>query len=172
MDGIRSANKVDPEPQDLAADRSEDGSPTVLPDFLTISSQYVASDSFRRIVEEFEPGVHQFIPITLRDSEFRPFEARYWFVNVLTMCDAVLKSDALGELRKMGMVPDREEAFAKYGSTYEFVDASKTAGKHLWRTPGFTWDLYFSDELYLGILAARLHKLDVWRAIEVNVRAG
>jgi hypothetical protein len=171
QDGIVSARKVEPVPQDIVADRCRDFAPAVPPDFITISSLYVASDSFRRIVEEFEPGVHQFIPVTLRDSESRPIESPYWFVNVLTVCDAALRSSALPELERLGRIPGRAEAVARYGSSVNFVDASLTSGKHLWRTPGFAWDVLFSDELYLRIRAARLRKLTVWRAIEVDVGA-
>ena len=171
MAGIRTATRVDPEPHDLTADLYQDAPATELPDFIMISSQYVASDRFRQIVEEFEPGLHQFIPIMLRDAEFRPIESPYWFLNVLTVRDAVLRNAALTELKKSGTIPDREEILAKYGSTHEFIDSSMTVGKQLWRNSAFTWDLFLSDELYRQICSAGPHKLDVWRAIEVNISA-
>jgi len=171
MSGIRSATRVEPEPHDLIADRWQDDPATELPDFLTISSQYVASDKFRRIVEELEPGLHQFIPVALQDAEYRPIESTYWFVNVLTVRDAVLRNAALTELKASGKIPGREK-LAKYGSTHEFIDSSMTAGRHLWRNSGSTWDLFLSDELYRRICAAGLHRLDVWRAIEVDIEAG
>lgn len=42
---------------------------------------FVVSERFRRFVEDFEPGVHQFIPVQVwRDKEGERVEPYYWFV--------------------------------------------------------------------------------------------
>jgi hypothetical protein len=133
-----------------------------IPDFLTIASKHVASDGFRQLVEELEPGVHQFIPVTLYDRDDIPVDRPYWLLNPQVVVDVELKSERLEELRREGRVPSREEAHARYGRRYLFAERSAIEGRHFWRiSRDFMPDLYFSDELIRRVRLARLRKLSL-----------
>ena len=60
-----------------------------LPDVFVLSSGWGVSDLVRDMVEELEPGVHQFLPaeITAKGRE-RP-EKRYWFLHICNRVDAI-----------------------------------------------------------------------------------
>ena len=60
-----------------------------LPDLTTAAGCYIVSERLRALIEELEPGVHQFIPIELyRAREKVSFTRCYWFV-VCSRIDSV-----------------------------------------------------------------------------------
>lgn len=78
-----------------------DGAPTrawwsgrgkyALPDFAAILGYQVVSEDFRALIEEFEPGVHQFIPVDVyktRDGE-EVWGTWYW----LNICNRIDSTD-------------------------------------------------------------------------------
>ncbi|GAB2176323.1 imm11 family protein [Dongia sp. agr-C8] len=164
---IRNGARVDPVPVMVARRRDDDDYVRgAIPDFLTIASKHVASEGFRQVVEELEPGLHQFIPVTLYDRGEIPVGKPYFIVNALTIMDVLLKSARIAELRAAGMAPSREELIARGDSSYEMAERSAVEGRHLWR-PTFPTDLFFSDQLMLQIRRARLRKLTAFHVYEV-----
>ena len=62
-----------------------------MPDFAAILGYQVVSDAFRALIEEFEPGVHQYIPVDVyktRDGEER-WGTWYW----LNICNRIDSTD-------------------------------------------------------------------------------
>jgi hypothetical protein len=139
-----------------------------IPDFLTIASNHVASDGFRQVVEELEPGLHQFIPVTLYDRDDYPVARPYWLVNPHVVMDVELTSERREELRRTGRAPSREEAREQHGSRFVYAERSAIEGHHFWRISRQSMpDLYFSDELIRRVRRARLRKLSLHRVIAV-----
>lgn len=52
-----------------------------LPDFFRMPGSNAASNRFRDLVETFEPGVHFFHPITLKEKNGSPIEAEYYIFS-------------------------------------------------------------------------------------------
>ncbi|MEC9067299.1 MAG: DUF1629 domain-containing protein [Pseudomonadota bacterium] len=54
----------------------------VIPPILGLCAFYLISDSWRQVIEEFEPGVHQFkhVPLTFKDGS--PLEERCYAMNI------------------------------------------------------------------------------------------
>ena len=50
------------------------------------------SDKVRQIIEEFEPGLHQFFPVELQAKDRTPYTDKYFIFNACTTIDAVLDS--------------------------------------------------------------------------------
>ena len=64
---------------------------------------------FRDLVEEFEPGVHQFIPISLKRKDGTPIEGEYFIFNCCQLLGAVLVNETkCGEWRKVVAGPDED----------------------------------------------------------------
>jgi hypothetical protein len=166
---IRSLSRVEPIP-DLVAVPIETVAELPLPALLTINSQYVANQIFKDMVEELEPGLHQFIPVKIRTSRSSSAgEVTYWIVNVLKRIDAVHDGTTVTRLRELGRIPSRERAREMFGPSYNFVDKAAVADSHLWRSDhAFTKDLYFSEELMRRIQAAKLDGMTPRRAIEID----
>jgi hypothetical protein len=166
---LRKGDRVDPVPELVARRRGQhDYVLGPIPDFLTIASQHVASDGFRRVVEDLEPGVHQFIPVTLYDRGDVAVGRPYWVVNPQVTLDVELKGARVTELRLAGRAPSREEAIELFGSNFIYAERSAIAGRHFWRgSRSFQTDLYFSDELVRRVRRARLRKLTPSRVIEI-----
>ena len=51
-----------------------------VPDVETQHGMVVVPERFREIVEQFEPGVHQFLPVAYVDRAGKPVAQRYYFV--------------------------------------------------------------------------------------------
>lgn len=51
-----------------------------VPDIETVHGALVVSEKFRQIVERFEPGIHQFLPVNYLDRQGMVLVKRYVFV--------------------------------------------------------------------------------------------
>lgn len=67
-------------------------------DVMRIHHCAVVSERFKRIVEEFEPGVHQFFPVTLNRKNGAPYDEAYFIFHPTQNAPCVLLSKCdLGE---------------------------------------------------------------------------
>jgi hypothetical protein len=95
------------------------------------------SERFRRIVEELEPGVHQFFPLTILQRSGTPFDEKYYILNVCQDFEAQLYPD----LSKRVFLDERfnppqvnYEPRIRYYDGEQVFSRSTIAGRHLWRS--------------------------------------
>ena len=51
------------------------------PEPLEVLPGFVVNDRFKALVEDFEPGMHQFVPVEVyRDKKGQPISGYYWFI--------------------------------------------------------------------------------------------
>jgi hypothetical protein len=188
--------RVDPQPVNLTAMRAShpDVEHPGLPDLLTVGSLPVVCDAFRQIVQELEPGKHQFIPIALYDEAEHPLPGTYWVMNVLEVRDCLISPD---QIRKWDAARQAMPEMAEFwrprytgGSMKEraaldlsrpedrvpslkvvYVDRSCIGGLHLWRPKRHMYwiDFFLSDELIQRVENAKLRKLRVTPVVEMSV---
>ena len=85
----------------------------------------LVSDAFKDIIENHEPGVHQFFPIEVvyRDGTFA---RQMYFFNICNRLDTMDRERATAELRKGTMWDPRTGAFVfsldKVGSAHAWID--------------------------------------------------
>ncbi len=59
-------------------------------DIMQVSGAYVLSDRFRAIIEDAEPGVHDFFPIEVKRKDGSPLEESYFLVGIKQFFPCVL----------------------------------------------------------------------------------
>lgn len=188
------AERIDPEPTGFRAIRS--GHPDIkhpgLPDLLAAGSIPVVCDTFRQIVQELEPGTHQFIPTTLHDEREQLLPGSYWVMNVLQVRDCIITVERIRRWDAEGhILPDLvdywRQRYAGPTTTKKldlsrsenrtpstkvvYVDRSRIQGLHLWRPKrSMYWiDFFFSDELLQRVTRAKLRKLTARPVVEMSV---
>jgi hypothetical protein len=117
------------------------------PNVMPIYGQLGVCDAFRDIVEEFEPGVHEFFPIEICEKPDGPAVVRYHILNICNRLQSVVFDDAV-IVRETGLPGDRARVWAlgTPGRKLSFHKAAIT-GKHLWRDSGALVWKFMSDEL-------------------------
>lgn len=119
-------------------------------------------EDVRALIERFEPGKHQFIPLSLLDTTGRAAPFRYAYLNILEWFDAIIVSKSAVEWR--------HSLYTYAGEPHlEFIDfcvkdnsklvmsKPQIAGRHLWRGHRMMRGRYFcSDEFYAALKAQGL----------------
>lgn len=65
------------------------GGRLALPEILVLARVAIVCDRFRDLVERFEPGRHQFIPVGIQRGKTGPVIAEYNWFNICTRLDSV-----------------------------------------------------------------------------------
>lgn len=136
-----------------------------LPDFMMISESWVVCQTFKEIAEELEPKVHQYFPIRLHRRLKGVDCETYYFLNIRQSIDAIIyeESDIVWNNSNAGF------AVPHFGNDKPriLLEGSKTKGLHMWHgNKFFTQNVFFSDDLYQAVTAAKLKKLDAVHAEE------
>lgn len=107
-----------------------------LHEILPVGSELAISERLRDIIEAIDPGVHQYLPVTLMKTRTEPFEGHYWLLNICRLLDSVVMG--LG-----GQASNRETS-----TPFRTNRKAVFEGCHLWREEKYLLDVYFSDALY------------------------
>jgi hypothetical protein len=88
------------------------------------------NETFRLIVEEFEPGVHQFFPIQLKRKGGTPYEDKYYIFNACQSFDCRIvagRAVTWGE----SAVSEGRRYIINIGGPLQ-VSRPRIAGRHMW----------------------------------------
>jgi len=142
----------------------------VIPDFVVISGIRGMSREARDLVEEFEPGVHQFIPVNIVRKrgnkpivrlDGRVLDEPYYLFNCMVWLDTILldRSEVYKADIGNGVVtayPDLTKPEARIVLNREMI-----SGHHVWRgNLHFPERLFFSDQFATATLRKNLKKLE------------
>ncbi len=108
-------------------------------DLVGLYGWYGVNQRVREVIEELEPGIHQFIPTTVLKKNGEPFnDDTYYILNICQIVDAIIieESDVYKKEGKdfytgeyhYRLLPDPTLTFFMIQFDKELV-----AGKHLWR---------------------------------------
>ena len=143
-----------------------------LADVLPVVSRWGCSAEFREVVEAFEPGLHQFFPITIRRPNGSPIErldgrevgpGQYFILNALAHIDALLAGECIGP---------RGERRQSVGEVQRYTDdlcvsREAIAGRHLWLQQRFAAaHLFVSDPLLAALRERKLTGFHVQKVRE------
>jgi hypothetical protein len=115
------------------------------------------SQEVNDIVERLEPGVHQFLPVTLRNGKRgQTLEMPYYHMIVLTKIEAidVDRSESL-TYGRLGKRPPAASVGFSF-NPHVAIDAAAVQGHHLWRDPWMTMRFFMSDALFDALAKAKL----------------
>ena len=144
-----------------------------LPDVFGFKGSFMVCGDFRRIIEDFEPGVHQFFPVEVikKNRQPVPGNGRYYAFNVMQKFDSLLTArsnvqwidvDAEKFPGVMALHPGR-------GPLQIVLSRPQIAGRHVWRGDRLLGGaIYFSDQLVDALQAAKLKQLRYTYVREVD----
>ncbi len=115
-----------------------------LPQVWSNFQNFCGQQTFADLVEEFEPGVHELIPLTFRDTRTgREFPEQFFLLNIQTMLNSVVLDHPGVSVRYIG-----ERAYWREVSrqTPMVFHQNVVAGKHIWRDGGARLRIFMSDE--------------------------
>jgi len=128
---------------------------------------------FKDLVEEFEPGLHQFMPIALRDKQGEPIPDNFYIFNCAVAFDCVLVSETGVEVQQpVGEPPEyRLGSEIKYGGKI-VVSKPATEGHHLWMghhlRPSGSW-VFVSDEFYKELKKRKIKYVEALQLKEADI---
>jgi hypothetical protein len=117
---------------------------------------------FKDLVEEFEPGVHQFsAPVQLYYKDGTPCEKIYYCINMRRYLDHTIimeqsSGPTISYKGKTNMDPTQHDDTLT-------LNEAVIAGRHFWRARDFRNEWFCSDEFKRAIERAKLKKLDFTR---------
>ena len=151
-----------------------------IPDF-TKSRCITVSERAKSVIEQFEPGVHQFIPVDFQYANTDKWERRY-FLNVCHRIDSMDNEKATMVLKTVFVAP-RNANIYRWRPVSNFVSnneqhlipphlssatksklvfsRAKIGNKHLWFDKFLGYGPYLSDELGAAFTTAGLTGLDL-----------
>lgn len=129
------------------------GSPLL--DYDTSDAGRVVSQAFRDLVEEFDPGVHQFVPTAVEDHDGTPL-ATHCFMRILRPINAIRTEGS--DLRLVGLnSPYGDLASLHVNDLSKFsVYADWIKGFGAWREMRSRQESFFSEALWQRLQAAEL----------------
>jgi hypothetical protein len=138
--------------------------------FSSFDGIVIANDRMRRGLEELDPGVHQFIPITVYLKSKELAEGSWYILNVHYKQDSVV--DELSNVRPMShQQPNTRPMMVikfKRRDNQVTIDRSKLSGVNLWREAGYLGAYFLSDQLHSALSAQKIKFLSMKTVIEIN----
>ncbi|MCY1707284.1 imm11 family protein [Pannonibacter sp. SL95] len=128
-----------------------------VPDVFPMPASNAVHQRFKDLVEEFEPGVHQFFPLALRDKNGVPLPDPYYIFNCLVRLDAVLVAESGLSWGSEKIPEGRPESSISFDSQLVFSRPA-IAGHHLW-VGDYLWQhgkIYVSDAFYAELRARKI----------------
>ena len=102
-----------------------------VPDVFPMPGCNAVSQRFKDLVDEFEPGVHQFLPLNLRRESGSPIEENYYVFNCMISIDAILQKESG---LSWGVVEKLNLPFISIRKDKPIVMSSPAIeGRHLWK---------------------------------------
>lgn len=131
-----------------------------LPDVIQMPDCWAVCDTFRRIVEEFEPNIHQFFPIALlRGQKDAPPEV-YYLLNIRQCVDAIIPEESDVYWSKSTISGETTPVFNKVHPRIS-VRKGDIESIHLWRGHRyFRFHVFVSNLLFEAFQKLKIKKLD------------
>ena len=107
------------------------------------SRALVVRDDFRALVEELDPGLHQFLNINVMTNEGDPIAGDWFLMNVMHRQKTIIPTEDAAyphptNPERMGMIVKSRRNLV--------VDTSKLSPANLWREEGYRLELFVSDQ--------------------------
>lgn len=139
------------------------------PDVFPMPGCNAVSQRFKDLVEEFEPGMHQFFPLALRDRRGEPLAQPYYVFNCLVSLDAVLMAES-GLTWQFDGPPGKP--FPSINTSSKLVFSKPAiAGRHLWCLHYLRAGnrLFVSDAFYTELKARKIRFFQFAQHSELDI---
>ena len=177
--GLQSGRKVDPESygrkgEPIYSSGATEKPRKKIPAVMGKAGVFYVSDSFRRLVEEFEPGRHQFFPYELRNGPKGPkSDEPYFVLNIVNRANSIVLSE---ERKKKVYVPPNkylpEGGINRFHIQHDMDDIyslrkREIDGLHLWWEACISQGFFVSEAFLERFDALKLKKLERVHCLEV-----
>ncbi|NSX55129.1 imm11 family protein [Parasulfitobacter algicola] len=113
--------------------------------FMVQDGLYIVQKPFRDLIEQLDPGLHQFFPIEVRHRNGTPHDPPCYAINVTETRDSIV--DDQSTVDKFVTDPENTDKRIVYFKKDITIDPSKLTNIHLWREVRYPKSLLMSDEL-------------------------
>lgn len=134
-------------------------------DIFIVDYSVACTGRFKALVEEFEPGLHLFVPIDLQFDDGAAMPGEFYFFNCNVDVDCLLtdnKSYWFGEYGKriFPMMPSIQKR-----TSFEIsLSKPQIEGRHLWTGGVLGWNqLFVSDAFCEALRKGRFRAIEIWR---------
>ena len=123
------------------------------------------SERLKDIIESVEPGIHQYLPLLMLQRNGKPFEEKYFILNICQSFEADIFPDlSLRVFRKASSPFERPEV--QYYDGERLLSAPQIAGRHLWARSrpsfgtGSNTNAYMSETMFKAWKGAKVKYFD------------
>ena len=142
-----------------------------IPPLLGANSFYLVPERWRDVIEEFEPGIHQFkhIPLTLKDGSL--LEERFYAMNIRqALTDVADRERSTAPVKEFVNRPNRPYVFANTAdrpTVKVYFRKEKVSGYHLWCPREILiYHVAMSNELFARI--AQMGGMDLLDTLQIE----
>lgn len=127
----------------------------------------MVTETLKNVIEAFEPGVHQFWPMTIELPRNKTWPEQYYGLRIATFLDSFRPEESKGaSLTPVGERFD-SSGYKKFATSLAF-SKDVFAGHHLWREVNLVKpEMCMSDELQAAVAEKGLYLPSHWRSKEV-----
>jgi len=118
----------------------------------------IVSNELKSLIEEFDPGLHQFFPVEISLPAGREPETRYYIIIVTES-----KATIIPEMSKVSGPRHGKNYSIPVSETKTVFSSECQTGANIWREEGFRGRLFISDEIDQEIKARHLKFYKRWK---------
>ncbi|MBB1247910.1 imm11 family protein [Rhizobium sp. G21] len=136
--------------------------------FKTASGALIISEKLQALMEEMDPGTHQFMPITI-DNRAEP--GRWFILNIHAKQNSVV-DDQSDVRQSFGSPKNHEIMFFRYfpadkGHINATIDTSALGGLHVWRERRYPDSLLVSDAFQAELKKRKIEFFELRKARKI-----
>lgn len=133
----------------------------IFPDMINLGYFCGVSDRFRAVLEEFEPGLHQFSePADVRYKDGRPSEMTYYSFNPRVHLYNTLIIEQSTAHKGISEYTNKLELTPDYRDSVLVTDEAIIQGHHFWVAPDYYAHWFVSDALKKRLDAIKLKNIE------------
>jgi hypothetical protein len=123
-------------------------------DVFFVDSAVAVTGRFKRLVEEYEPGIHLFVPIELRFHDDTVMQGEYYFFNANVSIDCILTDNEDSWFRKTRFGDVRPTlVHIQHSSPIDIrLSVPAVRGRHLWTGGIVGWNQLFVSNVFAKVL--------------------
>ncbi len=132
--------------------------------FLSVNGLFIVKGEIREILENLDPGMHQFFPIDVKYGTTSRPEGQFYVLNLTAQQDSII--DDLSTVEPFPVFtnatppqiapPDRNKMSILYADGHVTVDPARQSGLSIWRERRYPGSYLISDQFHDMLVAQGL----------------
>jgi len=127
-----------------------------LPDFFVVNACPIVGESFRGIVENLEPNVHQFIEVSIVDKRGAHRHGPFYLFMLLREIDSIIPEESNISIRRRFVGGKEYLTYIERGDPNFTLNSSIVGRAHIWREKMWSTGWFMSDTFAEGLRDLKL----------------